>query len=96
MHFKPEGNGVDLELIRRLRGLSLESCKDVAEYTRKFRVVDFDLKFLHSDVAMPEPYLILLYLIGLGHAYRTFVTAYTKAIIFSVTIRSLLPKSRWP
>ena len=76
MQFKPDGNGVYMELLRHLHGLSLESCKDVAEYTRKFQEVDFELKSLHSDVALPEPYLILLYLGGLGDAYQTFVSVY--------------------
>lgn len=76
MQFEPDGNGVYMELLRRLHGLSLESCNDVAEYTRKFQEVHFELKSLHSDVAMPEPYLILIYLGGLGDGYQTFVTVF--------------------
>ena len=64
------------ELIRHLDSLSLENCKDVAEYTRKFQEIDFKLKSLHSDAALPEPYLIYRYLTGLGDAYQTFVTVY--------------------
>ena len=67
-----------MELERRLHGLSLESCKDVAEYTRKFQETDFKLKSLHSDLALPEPYLIYRYLNGLGDAYQTFVAIYLK------------------
>ena len=68
--------GLLVGLYRRLDGLSLESCKDVAEYTRKFREIDFELKSLHSDAALPEPYLIYRYLTGLGDAYQIFVTIY--------------------
>ena len=62
MRSKPEGAVVFVELIRRLDGLSLESCKDVGEYTRKCQEIDFKLKSLHSDVALLEPYLICRYL----------------------------------
>lgn len=76
MRSKPEGAVVFVELIRRLDGLSLENCKDVGEYTRKIQEIDFKLKSLHSDAALPEPYLIYRYLQGLGDAYQIFVTAY--------------------
>ena len=41
MQSRPEGSLVFVELERRLHRLSLESCKDVAEYTRKFQETDF-------------------------------------------------------
>ena len=74
--YKPEGTGVYAELIHQLHGLTLESSKDIAEYTRKFREVSNELKSLHNDVALPEPYLCHLFFTGLGEAYQTFVTIF--------------------
>ena len=79
IRFKMEGSVVYVELCRRLEGLSLESCNDVAEYTRKFQAIDFELKSLDSDTALPEPYLIYLYLKGLGDAYQIFVMIYLQS-----------------
>ena len=82
-NFKREGTGVYMELVRRFERLTLESCKDVAEYTTKFREVDSELKSLHNDFAMPEAYIIHRYLTGLGDAYQTFYSIYTQSHNFS-------------
>ena len=68
-NFKREGTGVYIELIRRMDSLTLESSKDVIEYTRKFRKVDSELESLHNDFAMPEAYIIHRFLTGLRDAY---------------------------
>ena len=78
-NFKREGTGVYVELVRRLDSLTLESCKDVVEYTRKFREVDSELKLLYDDFAMNEPFIIYWFLTGLGDAYQTFYLVYTQS-----------------
>ena len=77
--FKPEGTGVYTELVHRLHSITLESSKDINDYTRKFREVTNELTELHDDCGLPEPYLCHLFLMGLGEAYHTFFTVYIQS-----------------
>lgn len=71
-------------ILNRLHTLHLNSSavKDVDDYTNQFQNIDTELKKLDAEVAMPEAYMIHLYLTGLGAAFEIFHISYIQCHSF--------------
>ena len=77
-YYKPKGSGLYTELIRQLLGITLTSEGGVRQYEKDFRKVTAEIASLHKSLALPEPFLIQLFLMGLGDSFDVFVTTYTQ------------------
>ena len=76
-HYKPTGSGVYTDLIRRLGALHMGT-QSADSYSKEFREIDIEIKEIDSTLALPEPYLVQLYLMGLSEAYNVFQTSYVQ------------------
>ncbi|KAF6238819.1 hypothetical protein HO173_003326 [Letharia columbiana] len=75
-YYKPKGSGLYTELIRQLLSITLTSEGGVRQYEKDFRKITAEIASLHKSLALPEPFLIQLFLIGLGDSFNIFVTTY--------------------
>ena len=77
VNYKPKGSGLYTKLVRQLHGISITSEGGIRQYEKDFRKVNAKINDLDAALTIPEPYLIQLFLIGLGQAYDIFVSTYT-------------------
>jgi len=70
-YYRPRGIGVFSELCRKLDEIRRTEYQSVMEYGEAFRRIDNELIALDQKLALPEPYLIQKYLLGLGEKYAS-------------------------
>lgn len=76
-HYKSEGSGLYTELVRQLHSITIGE-GGVRQYEKDFRKVNAQIIQLDTSLRLPQPYIIQLFLMGLGDPYDVFVTTYTQ------------------
>ena len=92
-NFCQQGSGVFTELCKQFYKLTLADCKDVTEYTEKFRKIRNELISLHPFLALPESFVVQKFLHGLGPAYNIFQSTFnqTHNILLTTSMIGQLP-----
>ena len=74
-HYKFERSRLYTELVRQLHSITIGE-GGVRQYEEDFRKVNAEIAILDPSLKLPQPYVIQLFLMGLGDPYEAFVTTY--------------------